>query len=272
MRFAVSPAALFARCSSASSRDSSPSSRATSAASSAPVPRRRPSSSATRASGPRCPRRQGPRGDLRRRPGGTGAAAIEVAARNLHGIDEWRRRFDAGARALPARARRCSARNTPRRSRNDIAAHYDLGNDLFGLMLDDTIVCSSAIFERRDMTLKEASRAKLDRICDKLDLQPSDHVLKIGTGWGGFALHAAADPRLPRHDHDPVARAARPGAGARPRGRAEEGPRDDPAGRTTRTDRGLRQARLDRDDRGRRLEGFRDVLRGAARNCCAPTA
>ena len=84
------------------------------------------------------------------------------------------------------------ARNTPHRSRKDIAAHYDLGNDLFELMLDETMMYSSAIFERRDMTLAEASRAKLDRICDKLDLQPSDHVLEIGTGWGGFALHAAA--------------------------------------------------------------------------------
>ena len=58
-------------------------------------------------------------------------------------------------------------------------------------MLDETMMYSSAIFERRDMTLADASRAKLDRICDKLDLQPSDHVLEIGTGWGGFALHAA---------------------------------------------------------------------------------
>ena len=81
-------------------------------------------------------------------------------------------------------------------------------------MLDETMMYSGAIFERRDMTLAEASRAKLERICDKLDLGPSDHVLEIGTGWGGFALHAARDPRLPRHDHDALARAARTGAGA----------------------------------------------------------
>ncbi len=118
-------------------------------------------------------------------------AVIEVAARNLDGIDEWRRRLTP-VRAPYQRAKALLARNTPRRSRTDIAAHYDLGNDLFGLMLDETMMYSSAIFERRDMTLEEASRAKLDRICDKLDLQPSDHVLEIGTGWGGFALHAAA--------------------------------------------------------------------------------
>ena len=90
------------------------------------------------------------------------------------------------------RARPFFERNTPTRSRRDIAAHYDLGNDLFELMLDPTMMYSGAIFERRDMTLEEASRAKLDRICDKLDLGPRDHVLEIGTGWGGFALHAAA--------------------------------------------------------------------------------
>jgi cyclopropane-fatty-acyl-phospholipid synthase len=58
-------------------------------------------------------------------------------------------------------------------------------------MLDETMMYSSAIFERREMPLAEASRAKLDRICAKLDLRPADHVLEIGTGWGGFAIHAA---------------------------------------------------------------------------------
>ena len=111
-------------------------------------------------------------------------AVIEVAARNLHGIDRIRQRL------RPLRVPR--PRNTPGRARKDIAAHYDLGNDLFALMLDETMMYSGAIFERRDVTLAEASRAKLDRICDKLDLGPSDHVLEIGTGWGGFALHAAA--------------------------------------------------------------------------------
>ena len=118
-------------------------------------------------------------------------AVIEVAARNLHGIDDFRRRITP-VREPWQRARALLARNTPRRSRSDIAAHYDLGNDLFELMLDPTMMYSGAIFERRDMTLEQASRAKLDRICDKLDLRPSDHVLEIGTGWGGFAIHAAS--------------------------------------------------------------------------------
>ena len=84
-----------------------------------------------------------------------------------------------------------TARNTRRGSRRNIAAHYDLGNDFFALFLDPTMMYSSAVFERADMPLEEASIAKLDRICRKLELKPGDHVLEIGTGWGGFALHAA---------------------------------------------------------------------------------
>ena len=84
-----------------------------------------------------------------------------------------------------------AARNTHTGSRRNIAAHYDLGNEFFRLFLDPTLMYSSAVFERADMSLEEASLAKLDRICCKLDLRPGDHVLEIGTGWGGFALHAA---------------------------------------------------------------------------------
>ena len=83
-------------------------------------------------------------------------------------------------------------RNTPAGSRANIAAHYDLGNDFYRLFLDDTLTYSCAIFERPDSTLREASVAKYDRLCRKLGLRPDHHVLEIGTGWGGFALHAAA--------------------------------------------------------------------------------
>jgi len=83
-------------------------------------------------------------------------------------------------------------RNSRRGSRKNIAAHYDLGNDFFRLWLDETMMYSSAIFERADMSLHEASVAKLERICQKLQLSPEDHVLEIGTGWGGFAIHAAS--------------------------------------------------------------------------------
>jgi cyclopropane-fatty-acyl-phospholipid synthase len=82
-------------------------------------------------------------------------------------------------------------RNTRPGSRRNISAHYDLGNDLFRLFLDPTMMYSSAIFERPDMTLEEAQIARLDRICRKLDLRPGDHLLEIGTGWGAMAIHAA---------------------------------------------------------------------------------
>jgi cyclopropane-fatty-acyl-phospholipid synthase len=118
-------------------------------------------------------------------------AVFEVAARNLAGIDELRRRLTL-LREPYQRGRALLVRNTPARSRDDISRHYDLGNDLFALMLDETMMYSSAIFTRRDMTLAEASRAKLERLCGKLDLRASDHVVEIGTGWGGFALYAAS--------------------------------------------------------------------------------
>ena len=76
-------------------------------------------------------------------------------------------------------------------SRINIAAHYDLGNDFYALFLDETLTYSCAIFERPESSLQEASVAKYDRICKKLQLSPKDHVLEIGTGWGGFSIHAA---------------------------------------------------------------------------------
>ena len=82
-------------------------------------------------------------------------------------------------------------RNTREGARRHIAAHYDLGNDMFRLFLDETMTYSCAYFESPDVTLREAQEAKLDRVCRKLELGPDDHVVEIGTGWGSFALHAA---------------------------------------------------------------------------------
>ncbi|MBA3700194.1 MAG: class I SAM-dependent methyltransferase [Planctomycetes bacterium] len=82
-------------------------------------------------------------------------------------------------------------RNTRTGSRRNIAAHYDLGNDFYRLWLDQTMMYSSALFLRDDMTLHEAQLAKLDRLCDLLELTSSDHLLEIGSGWGGLAIHAA---------------------------------------------------------------------------------
>ena len=82
-------------------------------------------------------------------------------------------------------------RNTVGGSRRNIAAHYDLGNEFFGLFLSPDLMYSSAVWVGDDDTLEAASTRKLDRICQKLDLRSSDRVVEIGTGWGGFALHAA---------------------------------------------------------------------------------
>jgi len=82
-------------------------------------------------------------------------------------------------------------RNTHEGARRNIAAHYDLGNEFFALWLDETMMYSCALFERPEMSLQQAQEARLDRICRKLRLTADDHVLEIGTGWGGFALHAA---------------------------------------------------------------------------------
>lgn len=82
-------------------------------------------------------------------------------------------------------------RNTATGSQKNISAHYDLGNELFELFLDQHGMYSSATFYSPDATLEQASTDKLDRICRKLDLNATDHVLEIGTGWGGFAVYAA---------------------------------------------------------------------------------
>jgi cyclopropane-fatty-acyl-phospholipid synthase len=102
--------------------------------------------------------------------------------------------LDGGWSRLAAPARRvlhAAARNTRKGSRRNIASHYDIGNDFFELFLDPTMMYSCAVFERDDVTLEQAQIAKLDRLCRKLDLQPHDHLLEIGTGWGALALHAA---------------------------------------------------------------------------------
>ena len=83
-------------------------------------------------------------------------------------------------------------RNSKAGSARNIAAHYDLGNALYELMLDPTMAYSCGIFETADCTLEQASTAKFEAVCRKLCLQPGDRVIEIGTGWGGLAIHAAA--------------------------------------------------------------------------------
>ncbi|MBT6211922.1 MAG: class I SAM-dependent methyltransferase [Woeseia sp.] len=82
-------------------------------------------------------------------------------------------------------------KNTRKGSRKNIAAHYDLGNDFYQIWLDPKMMYSCAYFDKPDTSLEAAAVKKLDRICRKLNLSAGDSVMEIGTGWGGFAIHAA---------------------------------------------------------------------------------
>ncbi len=95
-------------------------------------------------------------------------------------------------RLMTARPR-LARRNSLHRARRNISYHYDLGNELFRLMLDETMTYSCAVFESPDESLEQAQLRKLRRVCDKLALTPDDHVLEIGCGWGSFALVAAGE-------------------------------------------------------------------------------
>jgi cyclopropane-fatty-acyl-phospholipid synthase len=115
--------------------------------------------------------------------------AMRVLAQNtevLNGVEQSAARLLRPLRAAANWLRR----NTRAGSKRNISAHYDLSNDFFALMLDPTMTYSSGVFPSRESTLEEASLEKYDRICRKLQLSPSDHVIEIGTGWGGFAEHA----------------------------------------------------------------------------------
>jgi cyclopropane-fatty-acyl-phospholipid synthase len=117
-------------------------------------------------------------------------ALVQIMVRNRDVMEG----IDGGLAQLASPIRRLVHylnRNTRTGSQRNIAAHYDLGNDFFELILDRTLMYSCAIFERLDATLEEAATAKVDRICRKLELRSQDHIVEIGTGWGGFAIHAA---------------------------------------------------------------------------------
>jgi len=118
-------------------------------------------------------------------------ALVRIAARAMAAGDRAKARLQPLLGPVQHAAWKLRA-NTRARSRERIAAHYDLGDELFARFLDESMTYSCGIFERDDATLHEASVAKLERVCRTLDLGPSDHVLEIGTGWGAFALHAAA--------------------------------------------------------------------------------
>ncbi len=117
-------------------------------------------------------------------------ALIALFARNRELSD----RFDRGWAALSAPLRRLAhawQRNSRSGARANIAAHYDLGNAFFEQVLDPTLSYSACWYAKPDSTLAEAAVAKLDAVCTRLGLAPGQHLVEIGTGWGGLAIHAA---------------------------------------------------------------------------------
>jgi cyclopropane-fatty-acyl-phospholipid synthase len=118
-------------------------------------------------------------------------ALVALGARNMPALDRARSRV----RHLmtPVQGARNGARNTVARARRQIAAHYDLSNDLFGLFLDPTMSYSSAVFTDDAVDLESAQVEKIDRLCRKLELRPGLRLVEIGTGWGALAIHAARE-------------------------------------------------------------------------------
>lgn len=117
-------------------------------------------------------------------------ALVRIAARSMGVIDEFR--SVVATATTPARRLVAGRRsNTRARSRSNVEEHYDLGNEFFGLVLDETMGYSCAYWPRADMEPVQASRANLERVCRLLDLQPGDRLLEMGSGWGGLAVYAA---------------------------------------------------------------------------------
>ncbi len=118
-------------------------------------------------------------------------AVVQVIIRNLGPLDDIRNRISTRTGPMADRVRALLPRPDRTRNREDIAAHYDLGNSFFELFLDETMTYSSAVFETPDDTLAEASQRKYDMLLAKLGVDSSHRLLEIGTGWGGLAIRAA---------------------------------------------------------------------------------
>ena len=116
---------------------------------------------------------------------------MRLFARNREALDGLERGWARLSQPFLA-ALRLWNRNTPGGSARNIRAHYDLGNEFFETFLDETLTYSCGIFRDDQTSMREASIAKYDRLCRKLDLNADDHVVEIGSGWGGFAIYAAS--------------------------------------------------------------------------------
>ncbi len=115
---------------------------------------------------------------------------LRLLDRNARRADPWHRAARRLTTPVTDPVRRLR-RQDRRRDQEDVRAHYDLGNDFFERLLDESMMYSSAIFPTWCSSLLDGSIHKLDRLCQRIGLGPDDHVLEIGTGWGGFAVHAA---------------------------------------------------------------------------------
>ncbi|PVZ83166.1 class I SAM-dependent methyltransferase [Serratia sp. S1B] len=116
---------------------------------------------------------------------------IQILARNREILDKLNQNALAQVSQFVLKNWYKSRKNSISGSRKNIAEHYDLSNDFFKLFLDDSLMYSSAVFEHDNMSLDAASELKKELICQKLQLKPLDHLVEIGSGWGGFAIYAA---------------------------------------------------------------------------------
>jgi len=117
-------------------------------------------------------------------------ALVRILLRNRDVLDDMDRGFARLAKPL-RKMFHWANRNTRAGARRNISAHYDVGNDFFALWLDETMMYSSAVFQGPSDSLADAQRHRLDLVCERLQLGLGDRVVEIGTGWGGFAIHAA---------------------------------------------------------------------------------
>lgn len=115
---------------------------------------------------------------------------IQFFARNLSTLDRWEKRFSWLLKPVSL-IRKYSRNNGRKQAKRNILAHYDLGNELYEQLLDEQMQYSSALFSSGSQSLAEAQHQKMHRLCQQLQLNETDHLLEIGSGWGGLAIFAA---------------------------------------------------------------------------------